>query len=94
MVRQIQVCEEGAEDTLIWPLTNDGEYSVRSAYCMLISTEALLMPSSSVQANNGMVWKKIWKIQTPNKIRNFIWRAAKDSLPIEQNLRARQLPIS
>nr|POF00480.1 putative helicase magatama 3 [Quercus suber] len=52
MVRQIQVCEKGAEDTLIWPLTNDGEYSVRSAYHMLIFAEALLMSSSSSQDNN------------------------------------------
>ena len=81
MVQRIQVCEDGVEDTLIWPLTNNGEYSVRSAYHMLVSAEAFLMPSSSSSDNNGLVWKKIWKIQTPNKIRHFIWCAAKDSLP-------------
>ena len=86
MVRRIQVYEEGVEDTLIWPLTNDGEYSVRSAYRMLVSAEALLMPSSSSLDNNGLVWKKIWKIRIPNKIRHLIWRVAKDSLPIKQNL--------
>ena len=86
MVRRIQVYEEGVEDTLIWPLTNDDEYSVRSAYRMLVSAEALLMPSSSSLDNNGLVWKKIWKIRIPNKIRHLIWRVAKDSLPIKQNL--------
>ena len=86
MVRRIQVYEEGVEDTLIWPLTNDGEYSVRSAYRMLVSAEALLMPSSTSLDNNGLVWKKIWKIRIPNKIRHLIWRVAKDSLPIKQNL--------
>jgi len=55
MVRQIQVCEEGAEDTLIWPLSIHGEYSVRHAYRMLVSAEALLMPSSSSQDNNGVI---------------------------------------
>ena len=59
MVRKIQVCEDGAKDTLIWPLTNDGEYSVRSAYRMLVSAEASLMLSSSSSNNNGLVWKKI-----------------------------------
>jgi len=48
---------------------------------MLVSAEAFLMSSSSSSDNNGLVWKKIWKIQTPNMIRHFIWRAAKDSLP-------------
>ena len=94
MVWGIQVCEDGVEDTLIWPLTNDGEYSVRSAYRMLVSAEALLMPSSSSSDNNGLVWKKIWKIRTPNKIQHFIWHAAKESLPTKQNLQARHLPIS
>ena len=94
MVRHIQVCEKGVEDTLIWPLTNDGDYSVRSAYRMLVSTEALLMLSSSSHDNNGVVWKQIWKIRTPNKIRHFIWHAAKDSLPTKQNLQARHLPIN
>ena len=32
LVRRIQVCEDKAEDTLIWPLTIDRDYSVRSAY--------------------------------------------------------------
>nr|POE84325.1 hypothetical protein CFP56_60548 [Quercus suber] len=81
LVKRIQVCEDGAEDTLIWPLISDRDYSVRSAYRMLISVESILLPSSSVSGSNGLVWKKIWKIRVPNKIRHFIWRAAKDSLP-------------
>ena len=80
-MRRIQVCEAGAEDTLVWPLTNDGDYSVQSAYCMLVFAESILQPSSSVSGSNGLVWKKIWKMRVPNKIRHFIWRAARDALP-------------
>ena len=32
LVSQIQVGEGSAEDLLVWPLTVDGSYSVRSAY--------------------------------------------------------------
>lgn len=32
-------------------------------------------------------------MKVPNKIRHFIWRAAKDSLPTKQNLKARQIPV-
>ena len=92
-MRRIQVCEDGAEDTLIWPLTSDGDYSVRSAYRMLVSADSILQPSSSSSGNPGLVWKKIWKMRVPNKIRHFIWRAAKDSLPTKQNLKARHIPI-
>ena len=92
-MRRIQVCEDGAEDTLIWPLTSDGDYSVRSAYRMLVSAECILLPSSSVSGSNGLVWKKNWKMRVPNKIRHFIWRIVKDSLSMKQNLKAWHLPI-
>ena len=93
LVRRIQVCEVEAEDTLVWPLTNDGDYSVRSAYRLLVSAESNLQPSSSVLGSNGLVWKKIWKMKVPPKIRHFIWRAAKDALPTKQNLQARHILV-
>ena len=78
---------------LIWPLTPDGHYSVRSAYHMLSEDESRQEPGSSSSKNSHQVWKSIWKIRTPNKIRHFIWRAARDSLPTKQNLKARHLPV-
>ena len=42
LVRRIQVCEAEAEDTLVWPLTNDGDYSVQSAYRLLVSADSNL----------------------------------------------------
>ena len=47
MVIRIQVSEACDEDLLVWPLTADGSYSVRSAYCLLASAEASIAPSSS-----------------------------------------------
>ena len=58
---------------------------------MFVAEENLTMPSSFSPANSGLVWKKIWKIRVPNKIRHSIWRVAKDSLPTKQNLKARHV---
>ncbi|XP_075675023.1 uncharacterized protein LOC142644259 [Castanea sativa] len=93
LVRQIQVCVGGEEDVLIWPLTTDGGYSVQSAYHMLVAAEDCLIPSSSSLAHAHAVWKEIWKMKVPNKIRHFIWRAVKDSLPTKVNLKAQHLPV-
>lgn len=93
LVIRIQVCEKGADDILIWPLANDVDYSVRSAYCMLVSADSLLMPCSSSSGSNGLIWKKIRTIRVPNKIRHFIWHVARDSLPSKQNLKAQYLLI-
>jgi len=93
LVSKIQVTEACDEDLLVWPLTADGNYSVRSVYRLLASTKASIAPSSSTPIEQWCLWKSIWKIRTPNKIRHFLWRAVKDSLPMKQNLRARHIPI-
>ncbi|XP_050290092.1 uncharacterized protein LOC126728284 [Quercus robur] len=63
----------------------DGSYTVKTAYHMLAS-EVLHSSPSSFGGMAGNVWKGIWKIKTPQKIKHFIWRAAKGSLPTKQNL--------
>ena len=93
MVSRIQVSVGSVEDLLVWPLTSDGSFSVRSAYRFLASENFSSQPSSSSGIEQQNFWKKIWKIRAPNKIKHFIWRAAKDALPTKQNLRARHIPI-
>ena len=56
MVRKIQVCADGEKDILIWPLTADGDYSVRSAYRMIVDNENQSLPSSSAPNGDGSVW--------------------------------------
>uniref|UniRef100_A0A7N2LJ47 Reverse transcriptase zinc-binding domain-containing protein n=1 Tax=Quercus lobata TaxID=97700 RepID=A0A7N2LJ47_QUELO len=94
VVRRIPVSEGSAEDVLIWPLTQlDGNYSVQSAYKMSEADMNSQKPSSSSMDGGSRVWKGIWKIRTPNRIRHFVWRAARDSLPTKQNLKLRHIPI-
>ena len=39
------------------------------------------------------LWKAIWKLHCPNKIRNFIWRVCKDILPTKTKLRDCKIPV-
>ena len=80
------MCEESVVDLLTWPLTPTRDYSVWSAYHMLESNAGSVNPRSTSGDGQSKIWKKIWKIKTPNRIRHFIWRAARDSLPTKQNL--------
>ncbi|KAK9991527.1 hypothetical protein SO802_026512 [Lithocarpus litseifolius] len=92
-VKGIYVGEDDVEDVLIWPLSSSGNYSVRSAYRMLMEAENFVLPSSSSPLSEHNIWKKIWKLKVPKKVCHFLWRAAKDSLPTKQNLRLRHIPL-
>ena len=58
---------------------------------MLVEAKNLTLPSSSSSAQLQDVWKKIWKLRVPNKIRHFLWRVVKNSLPTKMNLKARHI---
>ena len=87
------MCEESVADLLTWPLIPTGDYSVQSAYRMLESNARSVNLGSSSGDGQSKIWKKIWKIKTPNQIQHFIWRVACDSLPTKQNLRYRHVPM-
>ena len=93
MVRRVHVSEVYEEDLLVWPFTTEGNSSLKSAYRLLALEEGNANPSSSTVTKQKCLWKKLWQIWSPTKIRHFMWRAAKDSLPTKQNLRARHVPV-
>ena len=90
-IKNIHVSNHEAADALIWPYTADGVYSVRSASRLLAATQHQDQPSSSdVEAGKGL-WNGIWKLKVPNKVRHFLWRTIRESLPTKCNLHRRQV---
>lgn len=74
------------EDEWYWRHELRGCYSVRSGYRL----QSLTQPSSS----NFSAWGKIWKLGVTPKIRNLLWRCAKDILPVRTNLRKRRMNVT
>ena len=92
VIRKIYVSEACNKDCLVWPKSLDGCYLVKSAYQMLV-TEMINGAPSSSNGVGSKVWKSIWKIKAPPRIKHFMWRAAKDSLPSKRNIAQRKIPI-
>lgn len=92
MIMKIHVSKVSTQDVLVWPLSPDGNYSVKSAY-RLLATEVKHGLPSSLSGGCSLFWKRIWKIHAPQRIEHFIWRAANDSLPTKQNLVRRKIPV-
>ena len=78
-------------DLLIWAGTKSGRYMTKSAYKMLTSKLDLSTPSPSNTQTQTSCWRRIWSLSVPNKIKHFLWRACRDSLPTKKNLLAKNV---
>jgi len=72
-------------DKMVWNWEKDGEFSVRSAYHFLCDEKSRNQLGPSNPQRNKL-WKEIWRAFIPNKIKNFMWRLAKNILPTRANL--------
>lgn len=60
------------ENKLIWVENTTGVFTIKSAYKITLD---LSIVKEVVSSSNGdslqLFWKRLWKIQTPHKIRHF-----------------------
>ena len=84
-------CVTHQADYLIWPRSRDGNYSVKTGYDLLWERELLENASVSDSANKKLFWKRLWKMNVPSKIKNFLWRACSEALPTRSNLAKRKV---
>ena len=74
------------EDCLIWALTNSGKFMVKSAYRLALNEKDGHGSEESSNPCMKEFWKFVWRLDVPNKIRNFTWRACRNILPTKANL--------
>jgi hypothetical protein len=53
--------------------------------------ESANQPESSIRRGNNMLWKGIWNMNSPNVLKNFMWRACKNLLLTKENLMKRKV---
>ncbi|KAM1664078.1 hypothetical protein EV1_043033 [Malus domestica] len=49
---------------------------------------------SSSSGTMGGVWKRIWSLTMPNKLRFFIWKACRKALAVRHNLESRRISVA
>ncbi|WOH04559.1 hypothetical protein DCAR_0623969 [Daucus carota subsp. sativus] len=75
LILSIPLCNDEV-DRWYWRKEKLGFYSVKSAYILLQESK----PNNNISGNKS-VWKRLWNLKVPPKVKHFIWRAATGCLP-------------
>ena len=66
-------------------------YQVHSGYHLLCELQGNEVASSSDIDGQRKFWKSLWKLNIPNKVKIFLWRACTNSIPTMLNLCKRKI---
>ncbi|CAN1804672.1 Putative ribonuclease H protein At1g65750 [Linum perenne] len=79
---------DGGQDEKIWHFSNNGTYSVKSAYKLFMEhgyrRSHLRCPGA---------WNELWNTHLPPKVLHFMWRVARGVLPLRMILRRRHIQV-
>ncbi|KAJ0007435.1 hypothetical protein Pint_29767 [Pistacia integerrima] len=73
-------------DKIVWRCSQNGLFSVRSAYHLQVESQLSSRGQSSSATNENKKWKKLWKLPITNAEKLFLWKACQDILPTKCNL--------
>lgn len=83
-------------DSQVWAKSLNGMFTVKSAYKVVVKhladtkgCEDCLGCSDSSKMT--ALWKVVRKLQCPNKVKHFMWKACKNVLPTKQCLLNRKV---
>jgi hypothetical protein len=99
-ILQVPLSRYGGDDFASWPHAKFGIYTVRSAYNLARSESFFATQSSSGRGLSSAVckeerlWKKLWNVKAPGKMKITLWRLAHDCLPSGHQLCRRNIPAS
>ena len=84
-IKKIPLSQVVVEDSLSWPMEQDGKYICKSGYRFLKEEAALNIIKEPIGLEKDL-WKEIQALEYPNKVKNLIWTACINSLPTKGNL--------
>ena len=90
MIKKIPLCKSQQRDVLTWSFTLDGDYMVKLGYKFLQNETLQQKLGPSNTDSMKPLWIAIWSLDIPGKVRNFVWRSCKNSLPTKTNLMQRK----
>ncbi|KAL0004551.1 hypothetical protein SO802_012112 [Lithocarpus litseifolius] len=89
LIKKIPLSRCEADDSLFWPWSPNGQYSCKLGYRFLREEEDFNRLEEPPDYEKGL-WKAVWALEIPNKVKHLLWRACKNSIPTKWNLARRK----
>jgi hypothetical protein len=81
LICSIPICSRRLSDTLAWVGTQNGMFTVKSAYHLAAVGGEAANGSTSDNTIAVQQWKTIWNIRGPPVVKTFLWQACNEILP-------------
>ena len=82
-----------SSDELVWKQNSTQNFTVKTAYKIALGLKNQPQGEHSQALQNGRIWKKVWKLNVPPKVRSLLWRACSNILPTKDNLQRRKVRV-
>ena len=89
--RKFPLSQNATEDTLYWPYSSTRDYSCKFGYRFLKAESDMQANTQDPPIRDKQVWKEMWQMKAPPKVKNFIWWACCNALPTKQALMRRKI---
>ncbi|XP_062101909.1 uncharacterized protein LOC133809260 [Humulus lupulus] len=76
------------DDTWYWALEKSGNFSVKSLYRLLQERR-----EDAAMAAHADLWVKLWKLRSPPKVKDLLWRSSTGCLPTRMQLSLKHVDI-
>ncbi|KAL0013557.1 hypothetical protein SO802_000626 [Lithocarpus litseifolius] len=87
LIKQIPLSRVASEDILYWPYSSYSVYSSKSGYKFLKMEDELMdRAHDSAVDDDSQVWKRIWSMNAPQKVKMLLWRACREAIPTKCSL--------
>jgi hypothetical protein len=88
LILSLKLHVQPCEDFIAWHYERNGKFSVKSAYKLAYNIHNGVRwqaGTSEASDNSRSIWKLIWTMHVPTKVRIFGWRTARDNLATNKN---------
>ena len=90
-ILSIPLSSSNVHDRIIWAENRSGKFSVKSVYALAVEEKTHdTRAYCSDESARRKIWKTIWQLKIPQKIKHFAWKASRDILATKSNLQMKK----